>query len=558
MATVATLNIKNGLSDAKAYGDLRKLIGAGPDVISLQEIGPRRAKRMRSMLREAGYDFHAGKGSAPIAYRRDKFKAIERGSRFLTPATHVGKAGAGPSTLRAKHANYVVLRNKKTGRVEAFTSAHLAPSKNLNDARRSLHRAQVQGLADLQRDLARKHKGVGRYLLGDLNTGKREDLAPLRQAGLKLYQAPEGTFRKGSYRPDWIISDVDRTGARVADGFSSDHNAYFSSFGNDRLDLDPKVFGGAPTGGGAGGGGGVPRNRRRRGRDGGGGGGGRLKDYAADYGWSMAFLRDNPALKKVFDKAIDNNWSPQRFVAEIQDTPWFKKHSDTWRQAEYLAATDPKTYNQRRNQIRQSIADQAGALGIELSGKLLSNWSEQAIRLGWTDEQVRNHLASQVKIMGEHTVGGELAATQEQLNRWAADNGVAINKKTMQGWLRQIVRGGSTFEEFKQYITKMAVAQHPNWAKELQAGMSIAEIADPYRNMAAQLLEVAPEEVDMSSRLIKEALSYKREDGSYDSMTMYDFEDKLRQDPRWQKTDNAKEQYMQTGSAVLRMFGLST
>ena len=172
-----------------------------------------------------------------------------------------------------------------------------------------------------------------------------------------------------------------------------------------------------------------------------------------------------------------------------------------------------------------------------------------------TGESIR---AGQVKVMGEHTVGGELASTQENLNRWAVDNGVKINRKTMQSWLREIVRGNSTFDEYKQYITKMAVAQHPNWGKELKAGMSVAEIAEPYRNMAAQMLEMSPKDIDLNNKLLKQALSYKREDGKYDSMTMYDFEDKLRQDPRWMKTDNAKEQFMETGSAVLRMFGLST
>jgi hypothetical protein len=281
-------------------------------------------------------------------------------------------------------------------------------------------------------------------------------------------------------------------------------------------------------------------------------------DWAADYGWALSFIKGNPQLEKVFNKAISNNWTPQRFIAEVQDTPWFKKHSDTWRQATYLQATDPKTYGQRVQQIRAQLHDAAGHLGVEVSKDLLNKWADQAVRFGWTDAQIQNHLAGQVKIMGENTVGGELATTQDQLNRWAHDNGVQINNNTMQNWLRQIVKGNSTFEEFKQYITKQAIAAHPNWAAELKGGMSVADIAEPYRNMMAQVLEMNPADIDLTGKQLRQALSYKKENGEWDAMTMYDFEDSLRADPRWTKTDNAKEQMMNTGSAVLKMFGVSS
>lgn len=298
--------------------------------------------------------------------------------------------------------------------------------------------------------------------------------------------------------------------------------------------------------------------RKRKQHGGGGHSANDMADWAAQYGWSESFLRGHPALEKVFNQAIDNSWSAQRFIAEIQDTNWFKKHQDSWRQATYLQATDPSTYNERVKQIAEHIKNSAGALGIEVNGKTLNQWANQALRFGWNDDQINNHLARQVQIMGKNsTVGGTLASTQDGLNQFAYNNGVAINDHTMQNWLRSIVRGDSTFEEYKQYITKMATAAHPNWSKELESGMTLADIAQPYRNTMAQLLEVDPNQIDPNDKMIRRALSYKNEKGDWKSMTMYDFEDMLRQDPRWQKTDNAKQQYMDTGTAVLKMFGLS-
>lgn len=288
--------------------------------------------------------------------------------------------------------------------------------------------------------------------------------------------------------------------------------------------------------------------------------GNEAKDLAAQYGWSSAFLNGHPELKKIFHQAVKNTWSPQRFVAELQDTAWFKHHADTARQAIYLHATDPKTFGQRVDQLRNHIADAAGALGIEVGKKTLDQWAHQALMFGWDESQINNHLAGQVDIMGAHSgVGGSLAATQDRLKAAAFANGVTVSNKTMQNWLQAIVRGNSTFEEYNDYITKMAVAAHPNWSKELNGGMTVADIADPYKQQMAQLLEIDPAQIDMNNSMLKRALSYKDDKtGDYKSMTMSDFGDMVRQDPRWMKTDNAKESFMNTGSNILKMFGLST
>jgi hypothetical protein len=38
-------------------------------------------------------------------------------------------------------------------------------------------------------------------------------------------------------------------------------------------------------------------------------------------------------------------------------------------------------------------------------------------------------------------------------------------------------------------------------------------------------------------------------------LPMYEFEKQIRQDPRWQKTNNAHESYARMAQDVLRMFG---
>ena len=284
----------------------------------------------------------------------------------------------------------------------------------------------------------------------------------------------------------------------------------------------------------------------------------RLRDIAADYGWAYAVLEDNPQLFEIFEQAVENTWSPQRFIAEVQDTKWFKNHSETWRQADYLEKTDPKTYRQRKNEVARQIADAAGSLGIDVNREQLLDWSDQALKFGWDQSAINNILSRQVKIRGKHEVGGSLRDTQNRLESFAYANGVHVNKGTMQNWLRRIVRGDGTAEEFERYIEKQAIAKFPNWKKELEGGMTMAEIAEPYRQSMSQLLEVNPAEIGLWDKHISSAMSQRNNKGEWQSMTLGDFEDTLRRDPRWERTDNAREQVAGITASLLQTFGLMT
>lgn len=526
---------KNNIRQQSA--DIRRSLKRA-DILSLSEV---RGNAIAQWAKEQGLGYYKGPDDTAIIWNPDAVELIPgtEGAELLNRTT-----GKTPG-MRRRKAAYAQFRDVKSGKEFWQVSAHTTPpNQGSKEHREKIRNEQYDTLKRLSKKL-----GGPVLIAGDLN-----------------FRNPEiGKMESGF--DGGIMHVVGRNASTVdldridKSRLNSDHAAVIGEYrldggGNDRFNLEKVDVSG--KGSRRSESGGAKSGRDERGVGGKGGGSSELRDWAADYGWSYAFLQDNPQLKKVFDQAIENTWSPQRFIAEIQDTTWFKKHADTWRQAVYLQATDPKTYDKRVTQIRQNLADRAGALGLEVGKGTLQKWADQAMRFGWDDAKINNHLARQVKIMGDNTVGGDLASTQESINRWAIDNGVKVNKKTMQSWLREIVRGNSTFEEYKQYITKMAVAQHPNWGKELNAGMSVAEIAEPYRNVAAQMLEMSPKDIDLNGKLLKRALSYKKDDGTYDSMPLYDFEDMLRQDPRWQKTDQAKESYLETGSAVLRMFGLST
>jgi hypothetical protein len=65
----------------------------------------------------------------------------------------------------------------------------------------------------------------------------------------------------------------------------------------------------------------------------------------------------------------------------------------------------------------------------------------------------------------------------------------------------------------------------------------------------SSVLEVNPETIGLDDRTLRSAIGPDKE------MSMYDFERVLRKDPRWQYTNNAREDVSNSALKVLRDFG---
>lgn len=225
-ADIITFNIKGGRRPQAVRRDLLNMLEYNPNLLGLQEMRSKsRMNMVRKVLNNNGYGLFGGLGT-PVAYRKKGNKIVDRGSKFLTGSKFVGAAGAGPSTLNPKAANYLVLKNKKTGGLTSLTNLHAAPSQYLA-VRNQLARTQFRKTAQLQKQLENKYgKGLAQLVVGDMNTNKMGKFKPFRSSGIRAYKSPSGTF--GKRQIDWIMSDRGLGNRRVVNT-GSDHKAYMGS-----------------------------------------------------------------------------------------------------------------------------------------------------------------------------------------------------------------------------------------------------------------------------------------------------------------------------------------
>jgi len=149
-------------------------------------------------------------------------------------------------------------------------------------------------------------------------------------------------------------------------------------------------------------------------------------------------------------------------------------------------------------------------------------------------------------------LGGAIGADLTTLRATARANGFNLDTQfgsNINDWLQRLARGES-IETFKNTIRGAAKLGLPDKvANLLDQGLDLKDIYAPYRNVMASVLEVAPDSINLDDKTLRMAIGPEKE------MSIYDFQRVLRKDPRWQYTDNAREETSSAVLGVLRDFG---
>lgn len=272
---------------------------------------------------------------------------------------------------------------------------------------------------------------------------------------------------------------------------------------------------------------------------------------AESYGFSAAMLNSNPELKRLFNKAVKENWAPDMFVARVRGTKWYKKTSETVRNAQVQKKSDPGTYKAQVDQQNARVTILARELGSQMPAKAIRKMAETAYQHGWDDNQLRRHLAASVRRTSAGLLEGQAGEWERQWREYAGSMGLSYTPYQYGTWARKATKGSMTPEDVLGLMQHAAKSRYPQFAGRIAKGESMDDIAQPYRQTIGELLEVDPASIPLSGRLLQKGLNQRTKKGDPTSMPLYKFEDVVRQDPRWRQTDNAKK----SGDEMVRQLG---
>jgi hypothetical protein len=285
-----------------------------------------------------------------------------------------------------------------------------------------------------------------------------------------------------------------------------------------------------------------------------------------EYGYAYQFIASDPTneLKRLFNKAIKVGMTPEAFALELKNTKWYTDRTASQREYETMLNT-PSMQKDLNNTLSQ-IADQIKRQAAFANGTQLSD--EEA--MADAKELAKNNLRDWSNILPNFVnskyvsddvlkFGGQAAADATEIRNFARSMGVTLDDAELGRYVDEIFEGKQTKENVQKIFRDSALSYFPQFADRIKAGETVSSIVKPYRDMIASYLETDPESIGFgaeagvkSDPLMNKALFGA--DGK--AMSLFDLQKAIKQDNRWQKTANARDEYTNLTKSLLSSFGV--
>lgn len=281
------------------------------------------------------------------------------------------------------------------------------------------------------------------------------------------------------------------------------------------------------------------------------------EELARKYGMTMGMLNAYPELKQLFKDMVKEGWEQPKFNAKLAETQWYKTLSDAQRKSILLQYTDPATFHQQYNTAAGKVRLMMSDMGADPN-----NWDQiytitsKIVSEGYTDDQARDYLGQFIVFGPGGMAGGKAGQVQQELNSYMYTMGVQNADQWTQDAVRNVIRGKKTSQDYKNDILEQTVATFGGWEKQLRAGATMQDLAQPYMQSMGQILEIPGGQINLFDNTIRGALSWRDPSGVSGSKPLWQFQNDLRKDERWKKTQNAQDAAMGTAHKVLQDFGV--
>jgi len=249
------------------------------------------------------------------------------------------------------------------------------------------------------------------------------------------------------------------------------------------------------------------------------------------YGGIDEIFAENEELKNLLIRSIGDpttakdDMDEDQFINLLQNTTWYKTNSGPIRQRGFekrqydalvkkLKTDDP----QYKAKIEELNRTSAYGRGLQDVVELLR---ENATKLGRqiSDDDLR------VIAAGIYDYANE-------------DDAVKI---------RNAILGAGTFGAGKRNTAKAGLPDRV--ASLLDQGVDLETIYSPYKRIMAATLELSPESITLNDPTLRMGIGPDKE------VSLYEYQRMLRKDPRWQYTNNAREDVANSVLTVARNFG---
>ena len=302
-------------------------------------------------------------------------------------------------------------------------------------------------------------------------------------------------------------------------------------------------------------------------------------------------IRQFPQLRDFFQQAIAEQWNSQKMERELSNpanpwSEWWKAKSPYWKAgyaAQFGAGVTPGDWQSKIDTALEAIDAAALEKGVVLTEKERQNlarrywyseWSsDNDALLSWMQQRraTKDEQGTNIPEDPEAEVDPLLPANRNakisQLRDLAESYGLEFDDKVLGDWADLILdnkknANGIQDTRFREYLVQESRSKYVTFGDQLDADTNLRQLAGGYVSELARLLEIDPASIrftptGMDPLLQKALTNNDRETGKPSRIPLWEFTKQIRQDDRWQFTDNARDSYMSAGSKFAQALGLA-
>jgi hypothetical protein len=224
---------------------------------------------------------------------------------------------------------------------------------------------------------------------------------------------------------------------------------------------------------------------------------------------------------------------------------------------EVLQKTQPVEAARQMRESEWRIRTLAEALGVRLDRDQVSRLAEGAIRQGWDEAEVQFRVGRQYEYRPKGV--GQGAQVAQELQELGNDYGIRVGDKALQQWTRRIVAGTGSVDDYRSRLIEQAKGRYPSIAGDLDRGVTVDQLFDSYRQLAAETLGISPTAIDVRDPKYQEVFSY-RPKGEKESraMTLDEWGQRLRTQRGYgyDATQDAESKAARLAAAIQQDFGV--
>ena len=281
-------------------------------------------------------------------------------------------------------------------------------------------------------------------------------------------------------------------------------------------------------------------------------------------GITEAMVAAHPELDAIRNMYVKGDYAAA--LNALYNTQFYKSTSATQLSNEELRLNQPTVYEETiKNSWLPVLKNYVTQAGIKVSDADLDTIARTAFKKGLTPtsaavlEMFKPTTDANGKAVPNPIItgitGGTASTTSSNLATLNADYGAGFNQSWIDTAAKSVATGATTEQFWTDQIKNQAAGSFPAWADQIKAGMTVKQIATPYINAYSNILGIDSASITMNDTLLKQGLQ-GTDPTKPAAMPLWEFEKAVRKDPRWANSKDAMDSLSNTGSTILRQWGL--